>query len=291
MTRSFQSDIDVLRKVVMKHPEDAFQSEALIDLEWKRLNYLDRPDKSESEREFGELTGLLRKFGVEVLTLPPVESVGLDSIYTRDASIVTDNGVILCNMGKRERRGEPEAQNAFYKDSGIPVLGRIQGSGTLEGGDVTWLDQHTLGVGLGYRTNAEGIRQLRALLGTEVDVITASLPHFRGPEDVLHLMSILSPIDTDLALVYSPLMSVSFRNSLMAKGFELVEIAEEEYDSLACNALAVAPRVCVMADGNPKTEERLRDKGVQVETFSGLELCLKGTGGPTCLTRTLERET
>ena len=290
MTLSFQSEVGVLKKVVMKHPQDAFQGDARIDSEWRRLNYLDRPDGPETEREFVELTRLLQKFEVEVLTLPPTDAVGLDSIYTRDASIVTDSGVILCNMGKKERREEPSAQNNFYIDCGTPVLGRIEGSGTLEGGDVTWLRRNTLVVGLGYRTNHEGIEQLSTLLGPEIDVITVPMPHFRGPEDVLHLMSILSLVDDDLAVVYSPLMPVYFRKFLIEKGFDLVDIAEEEYDSQACNILAVAPRVCVMAEGSPKTYEKLRNKGVQVESFSGSELCFKGSGGPTCLTRTLERE-
>jgi N-dimethylarginine dimethylaminohydrolase len=290
MAISFQSDIGVLRRVVMKHPEDAFLSEELLDLEWEKLNYMGRPDRREAQKEFIQLMELLQKFGIEIITLPQAKNVGLDSIYTRDASVVTDKGTILCNMGKKERKGEPEAQNIFYKDSGVSVLGKIVGNGTIEGGDVTWLDSHTLAVGLGYRTNDEGIRQLKALIGPEVDVIPVALPHFRGPKDVLHLMSILSPIDKDLAVVYSPLMSVSFRKLLIAKGFHLIDISEEEYDSLASNVLAVAPRVCVMAEGSPKTKKRLEDHGVEVEIFSGAEICLKGTGGPTCLTRPLERE-
>ena len=290
MAISFQSDIGVLRRVVMKHPEDAFLSEELLDLEWEKLNYMGRPDRREAQKEFIQLMELLQKFGIEIITLPQAKNVGLDSIYTRDASVVTDKGAILCNMGKKERKGEPEAQNIFYKDSGVSVLGKIVGNGTIEGGDVTWLDPHTLAVGLGYRTNDEGIRQLKALIGPEVDVISVALPHFRGPKDVLHLMSILSPIDKDLAVVYSPLMSVSFRKLLIAKGFDLIDISEEEYDSLASNVLAVAPRVCVMAEGSPKTKKRLEDHGVEVEIFSGAEICLKGTGGPTCLTRPLERE-
>ncbi len=290
MTLSFQSEVNFLKKVVMKHPEDAFQSDDRIDSEWKQLNYFGRPDGLEAEREFVALIGLLEKFGVEVLTLPPADTVGLDSIYTRDASVVTDGGIILCNMGKKERRGEPETQNDFYRASNIPVLGKIQSSGTLEGGDVTWLDRRTLVVGRGYRTNDEGIIQLSSLVGPETNVITVSMPHFRGPRDVLHLMSIVSLIDDNLAVVYSPLMPVSFREFLIQKGFELIEIAEEEYDSQACNILTIAPRVCLMAEGSPKTQDKLKNKGVQVESFSGLELCVKGAGGPTCLTRTLERE-
>ena len=172
----------------------------------------------------------------------------------------------------------------------MSILGKIVDNGTLEGGDVAWLAPHTLAVGLGYRTNDEGLRQLKALIGPEVDVVPVALPHFRGPKDVLHLMSILSPIDENLAVVYSPLMSVSFRKLLIAKGFDLIDISEDEYDSLASNVLAVAPGVCVMAEGSPKTKKQLEDHGVEVEMFSGTEICLKGTGGPTCLTRPLERE-
>ena len=153
-----------------------------------------------------------------------------------------------------------------------------------------WLDPRTLAVGQGYRTNAEGIRQLRALLGDAVDAVeVVPLPHWRGPASCLHLMSFISLIDRDLALVYSPLMPVPFRESLLARGFTLVEVPDQEFDTLGCNVLAIAPRVCVMVEGNPRTKALLEEAGAQVHTFKGLEICIKGEGGPTCLTRPLLR--
>jgi N-dimethylarginine dimethylaminohydrolase len=222
--------------------------------------------------------------------LPADPNTGLDSIYARDATIICDRGVILCHMGKAARKTEPDAQETAFGSLGLPMLGAIGGEGTLEGGDVTWLDSETIAVGRGYRTNGEGIRQLRGILEPEIEVIEVALPHWRGPGDVFHLMSVLSPIDNDLALVYSPLMSVPFREELLRRDIQLVEVPDEEYDSMAGNVLAIEPRVCVQLSGNPVTRERLERAGVEVLVNEGTDISGKGCGGPTCLTRSLERE-
>ncbi len=156
---------------------------------------------------------------------------------------------------------------------------------------MVWLDDRTVAVGLGYRTNAEGARQFGALLPEAVEMVLVPLPHWKGPSDVFHLMSMLSPLDRDLALVHSPLMPVSFRQLLLSRDVELVEAHPSEIDGLACNVLAVAPRVCVMAAGAPETVSRLAAAGVEVHDFEAREICLPGSGGPTCLTRPLERHT
>jgi N-dimethylarginine dimethylaminohydrolase len=214
----------------------------------------------------------------------------MDSIYCRDASIATDFGVIICNMGKEGRINEPKAQLEEYQQQNIPVLGMITSPGTLEGGDVAWLDDKTLAVGHTYRTNNEGIQQLKDLLEPNgVEVIVADLPHYRGKEDVFHLMSILSPVAKDLAVVYSPLMPIRFRNELLKRGYKLLEVPEEEFDSMGCNVLAISPKNCVMVAGNPKTKELLEEAGCKVVTYSGKEISVKGGGGPTCLTRPLTR--
>ncbi len=290
MSTTWQSDVGRLRRAVVKHPHDAFGGPESVEAQWEGLGYLASPDPSLAVEEFDVFSRLLEGLGVELLFLPQVEDVGMDSIYARDAALVTDAGVILCRMGKSARGGEPSAQALAYSQWGIPVLGSIGGEGRLEGGDVVWLDENTLAIGQGYRTNAEGISRLTALLDPTIEVVTVPLPHFRGPGDVFHLMSMLSPVDRDLALVYSPLMSVPFRDLLLARGYTLVEVPEEEYDTLGCNVLTVAPRVCVMAEGSPETRRRMEAAGVAVHTFSGGEICLKGSGGPTCLTRTLERD-
>src|SRR5439155_754324 len=152
------------------------------------------------------------------------------------------------------------------------------------------LVKHARAVGQGYRTNAEGIRQLRELLAACIEgLIVVPLPHWRGPNDVFHLMSMVSPIDRDLFLVYAPLLPIPFREALLARGIELIEVPEGEFATLGCNVLALAPRCCVMVAGNPETRTRLRRAGVEVREFGGREICLKGGGGPTCLTRPLVR--
>jgi len=290
MSPSCQSEAGVLKRVVLKHVRDAFVDESVIDAEWEALGYLHRPDFALALKEYDAFVDLLQGFGIEPLFLPRSDGVGLDSIYARDAAVVTDGGVILCNMGKDARRGEPTAQRSAYEGWGVSVRGEIGGEGRVEGGDVLWLDERTLAVGRGYRSNAEGIRQLSQLLGPEVEVVTVPLPHFRGPSDVFHLMSIVSPVDNDVAVVYSPLMPVPFRELLLERRITLVEVPEAEYDALGCNVLTVSPRVCVVAEGAPETRRRMEAQGIEVHTFQASEICVAGSGGPTCLTRTLERD-
>jgi N-dimethylarginine dimethylaminohydrolase len=193
-------------------------------------------------------------------------------------------------MGKLDRVNEPLSQKQVFIESDIPVLGEIKTPGTLEGGDVAWLDENTLAVGHTYRTNEEGIAQLKRLLEPHgIEVIVAELPHYKGQQDVFHLMSILSPVDKDLAVVYSPLMPIKFRNELLKRGFEFIEVPDDEFESMGCNVLAVSPRQCIMVEGNPVTKKRLEDAGCDVKTYKGNEISVKGGGGPTCLTRPLIR--
>ena len=284
------SEVGSLETLLLKHPRDAFRSDAAIERQWRELNYVARPDLGAAIDEFDRLVEWFVGLGVDTHFLPADETTGLDSMYVRDAAVAGPRGVILCSMGKSARRAEPAAQGRFYRDSGIPILGEVVGEGLLEGGDVIWLDERTLVVGEGYRTNAEGIRQLERLLAEDLDeLFVAQLPHYRGPGDVFHLMSIWSPIDRDLALVYSPLMPVALRELLLARGLELVEVPEEEFDSMGCNVLAVAPRHCMTVAGNPETRRRLERAGAEVHEIEAGEISLKGCGGPTCLTRPLRR--
>jgi len=286
-----QSEVGKLRRVAVKHARDAFGDAAAVERQWRDLRYLARPDVTAATPEYERFLALLDAAGVETLHLPFDDTVGLDSLYPRDASIVCNRGVILCNMGKPQRRTEPAVQEAAFRAAGIPIRGRITGDGTVEGGDVCWIDERTLAVGRGYRTNEAGIRQLRDLVRDCVDeVIVVPLPHWHGPEDVFHLMSIVSPIDRDLFLVYAPLMPVPFREALTSRRIALVEVPEAEFDTLGCNVLAVAPRDVLMIAGNPETRARLERTGVTVREFAGREICLKGGGGPTCLTRPLMRD-
>jgi N-dimethylarginine dimethylaminohydrolase len=285
-----QSETAPLRIVLMKHVRDAFVGDASIDRQWRDLNYLGRPDLARAIDEYDRLVELVRGLGADIRFVPSSAEAGMDSMYVHDSSIVCDAGAILCNMGKTARKREPAAMGPFYRALGVPVIGRIEDPGTVEGGDVAWLDPRTLAVAEGYRTNAEGIRQLRALLGNAIDeLIVVPSPHFRGPGDVFHLMSIVSPVDRDLAVVYSPLMVVPFRERLLARGIQLVEVPEAEYNSMGCNVLAVAPRRCVVLDGNPITRQRLEAAGAEVHAYQGEEISWKGSGGITCLTRPLYR--
>lgn len=284
------SEVDRLTQVVVKHPRDAFIDARTIAAQWQALNFTAPPDLARAIDEFDRFITLLQSSGATIVALPRDERATLDSIYVRDASIVSPHGLIFCRMGKRSREGEPVAQEQALRTAGtMPICGRIEAPGTLEGGDVVWIDARTLVVGRGYRTNAEGIRQVRALLGSSVEVIEVPLPHWRGPADVMHLMSLLSPVDHDLAVVYSPLLPVPFREWLLDRGIALVEVPDAEFESMGTNVLALAPRRCLMLAGNPRTRAALERAGCEVLVYEGTEISVKGAGGPTCLTRPLVR--
>jgi len=279
-----------LTRVLLKHPREAFRSDERIAGEWKPLNFVAPPSFTRAIEEYDALVEILRTAGVQIDCLPVAEQTNLDSLYVRDASIVSPRGVILCRMGKRLRAAEPAAQRATYRSLGIPVIGEITEPACLEGGDVVWLDDHTIAVGHGYRTDEDGILQLRGLLGDAIDeLIVVSLPHWRGPGEVLHLMSLISPVDRDLAVVYSPLLPVGFRRRLVAHGCELIEVPHEEFETMGTNVLALGPRDCVMLAGNPRTRAALERAGTRVREYRGEEISVKGGGGPTCLTRPLAR--
>ena len=290
MKHTCHSEYHQLASVYIKTAADSFIDEDKLKSEWKELNYLSKPDLLASKMEYIAFETILKNEGIDIKYFPMNRLVSLDSMYCRDASIATDHGMIICTMGKEGRKLEPEIQRKIFLENDIPVLGTIQAPGTLEGGDVAWLNENTLAVGHTYRTNLEGIRQLKALLNPHgVEVIVADLPHYKGVEDVFHLMSILSPVDKNLAVVYSPLMPIRFRNLLLDLDYILVEVPENEFESMGCNVLALGPRKCVMVEGNPKTKEALENAGCEVFSYKGEEISVKGGGGPTCLTRPLKR--
>ncbi len=285
-----QSDVDPIHSLLLKHPRDAFVSEQVISRQWKELGFTSRPDFNAALREYDMFVELLSTHVPDIHFLSRDENTTLDSIYVRDASIVCSGGVILCNMGKTQRRFEPRAQEAFLRSRNIPIMGHIRYPGTVEGGDVVWLNQGTVAVGRSYRTNGEGIRQLRALLDDFIaQFVVVDLPHWQGPHDVFHLMSIISPLDRDLALVYSPLMPIGFRERLLSLSIKLIDVPTEEFATMGCNVLAIGPRKCLMLAGNPQTRKRLEAQGVEVYEYRGEEISLKGGGGPTCLTRPIQR--
>jgi N-dimethylarginine dimethylaminohydrolase len=280
-----QSMIGRIERVLVKHPRDAYVNKQTLQAEWEGLTYSSCPDYAKAVTEFESFVELLKRFIPEIHYLPHDARVTIDSIYAHDSVIITARGAILCNMTREQRRYEPAAMKDFMPKLGIPVFGAISGKGRLECGDVVWIDERTLAVGRGCRTNEEGIRQLRHLVKDFVDeLIVVDLP----PE-VFHLMGIISLIDERLAVINSTMLPESFRQWLVDRGFELLDAPPEEYETLACNVLALAPRQCILLSVNRQTQDILTNKGVEVLTYSGYEISLKGSGGPTCLTRPLLR--
>jgi N-dimethylarginine dimethylaminohydrolase len=288
MTQSL-NEYDPIASVVVKHVREAFTDNETIAAQWKALNYSAPPDLARAIAEHDRFIDLLRSTGANVRLLPHDPVTTLDSIYVRDASIISQTGLILCSMGKAERATEPAAQQRALEGDDVAISGAITAPGRLEGGDLIWIDERTLAVGRGYRTNADGIGQLRALVGDTVAVIEVPLPHWRGPGDVMHLMSLISPIDRDLAVVYSRLLPVPFREWLIERGMTLVEVPDEEFESMGTNILALAPRRGLILAGNPQTRRALEKSGCEVLEYEGFEISVKGAGGPTCLTRPIRR--
>lgn len=285
-----QSMVGKIDTIIIKHPEEAFISQENLNQKWKPFNYVSCPDYEKSLKEYSRFEEIIQEHVENVHYLPKDDNTGLDSTYAHDTCKITSKGAIMFTVGKELRRGETGATKKFLEGIGVPILGEISGEGTMEGGDVVWLDEKTVAVGRGYRTNYEGIRQFRELTKDVVDeFIVVELPHGDGPDECLHLMSVISMVDHDLAVVYSKLMPVSFRDLLIERGIELIEVDDAEYANLGSNVLALAPRVCVMPAGNPKTREKLEKAGAKVFEYEGHDISFKGTGGPTCLTLPVTR--
>src|SRR5262249_48934550 len=253
-------------------------------------NYTRPPVLSKAIEHHRQFVRLMEASGAEILYLPADDRTGLDSLYAHDPVLVTDRGAIIFQTGKIARRGEGPAFADAFRNWNIPILGVIDGPATAEAGDMVWIDHDTLLVGRGFRTNQAGVERLSELLqpfGTKV--IAFELPYWNGPEDVLHLMSFISLLDNDLAVVYRRLLPVPLFELLTSRRIRLVDIPDEEYGTLGCNVLAVSPRNVIMVSGNPTTRSRLEAAGCSVREFDGSEICLPGAGGPTCLTRPVLR--
>lgn len=280
-----QSMVDPLRRVLVRRPDAAFGA-----AEPRLWHYASRPDLGVARAEHDALVGLLRDSGAEVLFHDSPQPNRADAIFVHDPAIVTDHGAVLLRMGKRLREGEEAAIGERFEELGVPVFQRIEGEARAEGGDLLWIDHDTLAVGQGFRTNAEGLRQLREILGAiGVTVVPVELPLGQGPDACLHLMSLISLVRSNLAVVYEPLLPVPFHERLVERGIRLVAVPDAEFASMGCNVLAVAPGDCIMLEGNPVTKARLEKAGCRVRTYRGNEISLKAEGGPTCLTRPILR--
>ena len=255
---------------------------------WQEYGWRAEPDAARIAEEHQALRAALADLGAEVVVAKTASDGNLDAVYVYDPALITDEGAILLRPGKIERRGEVDAMRADFAAAGVPIAAELSAPALAEGGDTLWLDPTTLVVGLGYRTNATGAAQIAVAL-PQVDVLTVDLPHHHGPGEVFHLLSVISPLDEALALVYLPLMPVRLVQLLEERGIELIEVPDEEFESMGCNVLALGPRLALALDGNPETRRRMEAAGVEVHVYSGEELSRKGDGGPTCLTRPLER--
>jgi len=280
---TIQNAVGELRRVYVRPPDHA-SMRAWADHGWRAA-----PDPGRAADEHDAFREALGDAGAEIVIGTTQVPGDPDAIYAYDPTLPTDRGVIVLRPGKPVRRAEPAALQADLISAGSVVLGGLTAPATAEGGDMFWLDEGTLLIGRGYRTNDEGIAQIRGLLPDEVDLIAFDLPHHRGPDECLHLMSFISPLDHDLAVVFPPMMPVRLLDLLRDRGVSLVEVPEEEYDSQGPNVLALAPRLALALDGNPETRRRMEAAGVDERTFTGQEISRKGDGGPTCLTRPLER--
>lgn len=275
-----------LKRVVVRRPSESFVPE-----DPSIWNYTAVPDLEVAQREHDGLVSLLEEDGVEVSHHTAPLPQHADSIFVYDPVWVTDEGVIELRLGKSLRQGEEGPLARYLTELGAPVLGRLSGVARADGGDLLWLDEKTLVAGQGFRTNRQGAEQLRRILAPiGVQVLTAELPYFQGPNACLHLLSLISVVDHKLAVVYPRLFPVPLWKLLTEQGFRLVEVPDSEFAGMASNVLATAPGRCIMLEGTPITQERLEQAGCHVRTYRGAEVSLKAEGGPTCLTRPLWRE-
>jgi dimethylargininase len=284
MSRRFgaQSMVDPLREVLVKRPGDAFARA----FDHTAHGFLHPVDIIEAQRQHDELCSILAALGVTVHELG-VESDSPDLVYTFDPALVTDQGAVLLRPGKPTRQGEETVLEKWFVDHEVPVAGRIDAPGTVEGGDTFWLRPGVLCIGRSLRTNRRGADQLAAIIGGAVHVF--DVPNARGPSECLHLLSVISPVAEALAVVFLPLLPAGLHELLGELRFDLIAVPEEEFSTLGCNILAVRPGVLVMAEGNPMTHHSLAQRGCEVHTFPATEVGINGGGGPTCLTRPVLR--
>jgi len=281
-----QSMVAPLRRVIVQHP-----AAPASDDDWQRYGYGGPVDHGATMAEFEAFTELLAGQGVEVITQVADEAGRLDSIFVYDPSILTDAGAVLAHPGKALRRPEVERAAAIYRELDVPIIGQIEGFGLLEGGDAFWVNDATLAVGIGYRTNLVGIDQLQVFVQPfDIDVVPVALPHWHGPDECLHLLSLISPVAERTAVVHSLLLSTPFVQLLRELDWTLIDIPPEEFATQATNLLALAPNKVVMLRENVRTRALLEQAGVEVLTYVGDQLSHNRQGGPTCLTRPLLRD-
>lgn len=286
-----RSMVGALKRVLVCSPRTACWHQPERAARWRELGFMHPPDFAMAQAQHEALCRELEACGAEVEDIPPAMELSLDAVYAHDASLPTDFGLIVMRPGKANRVSEGKHHGSFCQILGVPMLAKITAPATTEAGDIVWLDAKTLLIGHGYRTNAQGIQQTRALLAPKgIEVLSAPLPHGQGPSTCLHLMSLLSLLDEKTVLVDLPWLAVETVELLKARGYRFIEIDYSEKDTLACNVLSLGQKRLLALEENAKTNEKLRAAGFDVRTFPGSALCINGGGGPTCLTRPLLRE-
>jgi N-dimethylarginine dimethylaminohydrolase len=284
------SMVGALQRVMVCSPRTAGWNHPERIARWQELGFHHAPDFATAQAEHEQLCRELKSVGAEVIEMPPTPDLSLDAVYTHDASLPTDGGLIAMRPGKSNRTPEGQHHASFCQTLDILTLGAITPPATTEAGDILWLDSKPLLIGHGYRTNAAGIRQMRDLLAPKgIEVLSAPLPYGAGPSACLHLMSLISLLDEHTALVDLPWLAVETVELLQSRGFKFIQIDPSERDTLACNVLALGNNRLLAIEENRKTNARLRQAGFDVRTFPATELCINGSGGPTCLTRPLLR--
>lgn len=284
------SMVGPLQRVLVCSPKTAGWDQPDRAVRWRDLGFLHAPNFAEAQRQHEALCRELQAASAEISEITPSADLTLDAAYTHDASLTTDFGLIPMRPGKPNRVPEARRHAEFAETLGIPILGSITAPATIEAGDILWLDSKTLLIGRGYRTNAAGIDQMRALLSPKgIEVLAAPLPHGQGPAVCLHLMSLISLLNEHTALVDLSWLAVETIELLQERGFRFIEIDPTERDTMACNVLALGNNRLLAIEENGKTNARLRQAGFEVRTFPATELCINGGGGPTCLTRPLLR--
>jgi len=282
--------VGTLKRVLVCSPATAGWDKPANMALWQELGFHHGVNSGQAVAQHAALCRELQTVGAELVSLPTSPALTLDAVYAHDASVSTDYGMIILRPGKGNRVAESARHREFYQQMNIPVLGEVRAPAVAEGGDMIWLGSRTLLIGQGYRTNSAGIQQIRELLAPEgVEVLSAPLPYGPGPSACLHLMSLISLLDEKTALVDLPWLAVETVELLRARGYSFIEIDPGERETLACNVLALGNRKLLALEENASTNNRLKQARFDVRTFTGTELCINGSGGPTCLTRPLLR--
>ncbi len=288
MTKTYgvNSMVAPLKRVVVKRPDQNF---AVSDPE--KWHYTSKPNLEQAQQDHDTFTNILRDHGTEVIYHDEAQAGRADAIFVYDPVFVTPFGSIILQVGKELRQGEENPLGKKLESIGVPILGRLSGTARAEGGDMFWLDETTLAIGLGFRTNQEGVNQIKAMLEPYgIQVIATELPYGDGPAACLHLMSLISLVDKDLAVVYPKYISTPFWQELEKRKFRFISVSDKEFITQATNVLTLSPKVVIIPEKNPETKLKLEAEGCTVYTYPCAELTFKAEGGPTCLTRPVLRE-